>query len=318
MKKGFIACLSLVITFYSCTENTKEETNTQQENVAITDTSTFDLGKEITLTSGRVAISVAPEQGGKISSLKFNQKEFLSLWDIHEDNWGSTFWASPQKLWGWPPPKAFDVLPYEVVEEASDKVKIKGQKDEVTGMTFYKTLTVKDEIISITYEIENNTDSVINVAPWEITRVPPNGLSFFPKGEHEQAPFTIVDTTGYIWFDYKNSKIQEGHDKLKADASEGWLAHVNENIMLVKFFPNITPVEVDIDEAEIEIYANPDKIYIELEPQGPLYGLEPAEKLSWTVYWVLEEVGESTEVKVGNQELINLAKAQKEKIPSNL
>lgn len=311
MKKTIFTLFSLTLLFASCQKEQNEEKATEdvvvEENI---NTEEFSLGQTYSINSGNTAIVIAPEKGGRIASLTFGGEEFLSLWDTHQDNWGSTFWASPQTLWGWPPPKGFDVLPFSVLEADEEKVVIQGQIDQQTGLSFHKTITSPaEDVISIVYAMKNNTDSILNVAPWEITRAPINGLSFFVRGEYEKAPFTIIDTSGAIWFDYKNAQIQEGHDKLLADAAEGWLAHINEGVIMVKTFENINPTQSDPTEAEVAIYAHPEKLYIELEPQGPLYGLEPEEELSWEVKWYMAKVPSDIDIKAGNTALIDFAKS---------
>ena len=45
-------------------------------------------------------------------------------------------------------------------------------------------------------------------------------------------------------------------------------------------------------EAEIQVYVNRGKTYIELESQGTYQTLQPGESLTWTVNWTLAPVGD--------------------------
>ncbi len=263
----------------------------------------------ISVESNGLEIEVSPTEGGRISSLKLNGEEFLSLEDVHPTNWGSTFWVSPQTLWNWPPPVAFDSLPYSAIKTDDGKIILQGATDEQkTGTSFTKTISIDQEspVVSIVYEIKNETDSTISVAPWEITRVPVNGLSFYPgePGSYT-SPFDVEEANGCIWFDYKNSTIQKGHDKLRGSATAGWLAHIDDRLCMLKLFPHSEDFQAAPNEAEIEIYAHPEKLYIELEPQGEIRELLPGEALSWEVNWHLSKLNDDIEVQVGSQGLLD-------------
>ena len=49
---------------------------------------------------GDVTMTVNPEKGAKIMSLKYQDQEMLSQLRWPE-SFGSTFWTSPQKEWNW-------------------------------------------------------------------------------------------------------------------------------------------------------------------------------------------------------------------------
>ena len=56
---------------------------------------------------------------------------------------------------------------------------------------------------------------------------------------------------------------------------------------MVKKFQDLTASQPAPDEAEIQVYVNRGKSYIELESQGAYTELKPGESLSWTVRWYL-------------------------------
>ena len=58
--------------------------------------------------------------------------------------------------------------------------------------------------------------------------------------------------------------------------------------MLTKRFADLTPEQPAPGEAEIQVYVNRGKTYIELESQGAYTTLAPGAELSWTVRWYLQ------------------------------
>ena len=68
------------------------------------------------LSCGHVEMEIDAAKGGKILSLKYDDREMLSQLRWPE-SFGSTFWTSPQKEWNWPPVKEFDKMPYMVEQE---------------------------------------------------------------------------------------------------------------------------------------------------------------------------------------------------------
>jgi len=55
----------------------------------------------------------------------------------------------------------------------------------------------------------------------------------------------------------------------------------------------LTPEQAAPGEAEIQVYVNQGKTYIEIESQGAYTALAPGESLSWTVRWYLKSVDPS-------------------------
>jgi hypothetical protein len=57
--------------------------------------------------------------------------------------------------------------------------------------------------------------------------------------------------------------------------------------MFIKKFEDIKAKDAAPAEAEIQIYANPGKTFVEIEEQGAYSTIAPGEELSWTVRWYL-------------------------------
>ena len=133
-------------------------------------------GKYI-IKNGEVTMTI-DVNGGKIMSYKYGDAEVISQTRF-PNSFGSTFWTSPQKEWNWPPVPEFDRNPYTV--ENGDKFVMTSQVSEKLKYRVTKTFTPnkKDQSITVTYTIKNESDETRKVAPWEITRVPNDGIIFF-------------------------------------------------------------------------------------------------------------------------------------------
>ena len=236
---------------------------------------------------GDVTMTINPEKGAKITSLKYQDQEVISQLRWPE-SFGSTFWTSPQKEWNWPPVFELDKGVYEVVEKdghlvmtspVSEKLKYRVRKDFSTDK--------KDGAIVITYSIINESGEERKVAPWEITRVPNAGVIKF------DAPVESIWPAGLMNFEQKDGvacyAADEAQQNRKVNADgKGWLSYENNGLVLTKKFADLKADEPAPGEAEIQVYVNRGKTYIELESQGAYTTLAPGAELSWTVRWYLQ------------------------------
>ena len=258
--------------------------------------SAADDNDQYVLKTGDIAMTIDISKGGKILSLKYNDQEVISQSRFPE-SFGSTFWTSPQKEWNWPPVQEYDKMPYTVVERTDSKLSITSQVSERMKYQIGKTFTTdaKNGAIVVTYSIKNMADETRQVAPWEITRVPNDGgLIFF------DAPVDGITPAGLMTFTAQNGAAWYVTDeapqnrKINADG-HGWLAYLasptgggsDGALLLLKQFEDLTPEAPAPGEAEIQVYVNRGKSYIELESQGAYTTLAPGEQLTWTVRWKL-------------------------------
>ena len=240
-----------------------------------------------TLTAGHVAMTIDASFGGRIRSLRYDDREVLSQTRWPE-SFGSTFWTSPQSEWNWPPVAEIDKGAYTVEQADRNTITMTSQPSRRLGIAVTKRFTAADDgtSISVTYTISNVGSAERRVAPWEITRVPNGGLIFF------DAPLSAVSPAGLLAFQSAHDAVWYRADttgenrKINADAS-GWLAFADNGLLLVKEFPDLKATEPAPGEAEVQVYVNRGKTYIELESQGAYASLQPGEQLSWTVRWHL-------------------------------
>ena len=241
------------------------------------------------ISVGNVEMIVNAGEGGKILSYKFDGKEVIETRRINPFSYGSTFWSSPQKEWNWPPVKEYDRDPYEI-EERENSLFLTSPVSPKYQYRFTKEFRIdpEKETIIITYSIKNESDVEKQVAPWEITRVPSEGLVFFdcPVENIEAAQGELIKFNseyGISWYKFDEAPANR---KINADG-QGWLAYTDNNVLMVKTFDNITPAMPAPGEAEIQVYVNAGSTYTELEAQGAYKELKPGESLVWSVKWYL-------------------------------
>jgi hypothetical protein len=262
-----------------------------------------------------VYLEIDPSTAARISAVTLDKKELLYIDKSNgNDNWGATFWPSPQAYWNWPPPAPLNNNAYQA-SISGNTLTLRSQVDNTTGFRFTKKITasVSDTSITIQYGIINTLTKVISVAPWEITRFPGGGITFFPQRVSGQSltgdlATLTQDVSGITWFNYDSTKISSNSNdvpKLYSDGTEGWLAHVlRDGSLVVKKFTD-TPVaqKAPDPENEIEMYTNPNKSYQEVEEQGPYTALQPNDSLAWTVKWFVRKVPANVPLTVGNAAL---------------
>ena len=241
------------------------------------------VGEEVTMKNGDVTMTINIEKGGKILSLKYQDKEVLSQ-SRWPESFGSTFWTAPQKEWNWPPVQEFDKQAYTIQKKEDDRLVITSPVSQRLGLSVGKDFQIdtKDGAFVITYSIKNEGKEPRRVAPWEISRVPnADGQIFFEAVDSiwPAGLMTFEKTNGASW--YKTDEAQQNR-KVNADA-RGWLAYAADGLLLVKRFQDLKNNEPAPGEAEVQVYVNRGKSYIELESQGAYTLLQPGESLQWTV-----------------------------------
>jgi len=305
MKKIWYLPLLLMTAMCSPEKETKSETQTETQAILPEEKSPGVYSFKL----HNVYFEVDANSGARISSFKIDSQEVLSGKEVNADNWGSTFWTSPQSDWGWPPSANIDKNKYQSKIENNSVLMTSG-KDEKLGYVVEKKFSVdpKDTSVVIVYKVTNQSNEKRKVAPWEITRVAPGGLTIFPSASGDKKgdlkPL-MYDHDGITYFEYDANKIPGGVPKLIGDGSEGWMAYIKDGIAIIKKFGDVTADKAAPGEGEIELYANPDKTYIEIEEQGEYAELAPGKSLTWEVKWYLKEVPEKIKIEKGNKDLVN-------------
>ena len=297
MKRFIYAALLACVTLTASADENENRRNSESRQASLdgrVETDEVEANNVFTLQSGDALMTIDISKGGKILSLKYKEQEVISQSRFPE-SFGSTFWTSPQKEWNWPPVPEFDKQPYTVKQRDSHLV-ISSPVSQRLGMSVGKDFSVdsKDGAFVITYSIKNEGSEPRRVAPWEITRVPNNnGIIFFAAVDSiwPAGLMTFESAHGAAW--YKTDEAPQNR-KVNADGC-GWLAYCADGLLLVKKFQDLKADEPAPGEAEIQVYVNRGKTYIELESQGAYTLLQPGDNLTWTVRWYLKPVTATAE-----------------------
>ena len=262
-----------------------------------------------------LSMTVDAAHGGKILSFKLGEQEVIAQNEapaapapapadgqprrrffFNPNSYGSTFWTSPQAEWNWPPVPEYDSLPYtaevkdgpvQVAGVTIPALFLEGQVSKY-GYRIRKSFTVdpSDLAFVVTYSIVNESGETRKVAPWEITRVPNGGFIEFDAKPEGVTPADLMKVS--FADDKATLEIDVANENRKINVDgKGWLNFRDNGIVMTKRFADITPEEAAPGEAEIQVYINGRKTFVEIEAQGPYTELAPGEKLDWTVRWYL-------------------------------
>ena len=258
------------------------------------------------LELGSTYFEVTPRHGARVTSLRQAGFELLTQQGAanYADAVGSTFWPSPQ-TWPWPPPAEIDSGPYAVSVDASGVINLEGASNSDTGLRVSKRFApdLAREAIRLEYAMTNTGTAQVSWAPWEITRMPASGLAFWPTGgaAFGAQPMVAQAAAGHTWCDPAKTT---GEGKLFADGAGGFLAYVVGDRLLLKQFQDQPPSAMAPNEAEIELYVNPDHSYLEVEQQGAYASIAPGQTARWQVAWYVRKLPAGLVPSIGNPDLI--------------
>lgn len=256
-----------------------------------------------------MALEIDAGQGARVVSFERDGVNVLRTLDRSTGflNGGSTLWTSPQSAWSWPPLHAHDEAPYRARIEGSalitdgDAADLSGTRVAI-GKRF--ELDGAAEVVRITYSLHNAGQAAAMLAPWEVSRHPTGGLTFF-EGSAPRGDFPAMAIGEHLWLPY--DALWTGTDgKLFADAT-GWLAHVQDGLLIVRSWQDVDAAAQAPGEAEVEIYYAAG--YVELEAQGPHGELQPGARSEWSVQWRIVTLPAGIDLSPGSAALVELARS---------
>jgi hypothetical protein len=172
------------------------------------------------------------------------------------------------------------------------------------------------------YSITNKGANTFTIGHWEVSRVPPGGLTFFPNGTGTPRVFgkmNVVVMNGFVWFDHTKYEAGAGaatdYGKYSADGTGGWVAHVVADktgagdILFVKTFKDIPTGTAGAGHGEVEMYASPDLGYEEVEIHHEQASFAKDVTIAWPVRWYIRRLPTTIARTVGNQALIDYVTA---------
>jgi len=143
------------------------------------------------LEFGSLMFTVKPSLGSRVTSLKLDGDELLTDATENPQYFGSTLWTSPADDWVvgmFTPPASIDNGPYTTMVSADGIITStsapfttpKNNKKFNVTKVFHADLAKQSVIID--YTIKNLGTTPYQLSHWEVTRVFPGGLTFFPTG----------------------------------------------------------------------------------------------------------------------------------------
>jgi len=276
-----------------------------------------------TLQLGDLKMVVDESRGGRITEFSLFGTNTLVTRD-QNGTYGSTYWPSPQSSWCaaggacWPPPAALDSGTYAADPiNASNNISLTSGPtplDTVAGsaLVLNKTFVPLPEsgAINVVYQLSNSsTSATVSLAPWQISRVATNGLTFFGQGagpvtytSDSDPTFAVTEGAGDLW--YASAPVT--HDSKAFADGAGWLAQATpDRLLSLVSWTDVMPAQIAPGEAEIEVFTNGD--YVEIEAQGALTTLAPGQGLTWAVQWKLRPIPAGASVAAGSADLAALA-----------
>lgn len=264
------------------------------------------------LELGEVTLEVDPALGARITTFKLGGENLLTGPEVHATYWGSTLWTSPEAQWTHPPPAAIDSAPY-TAEAGPASVTMTGSTDQALGVSVTKIFSADPARGSFVmeYRLTNQKQEPLQMAAWEVTRVFPRGLTFFPTGSQQRlsagATLPTTDSGGITWYAYDTAAVS-ADSKLFADGAEGWIAHAAAGLLFIKKFPDVAPAEIAPNEGDVELYTNQQHSYIEIENQAAYRTIAPGMSASWKVEWFLRRLPAGVQATAGSAALAQLVR----------
>jgi hypothetical protein len=267
--------------------------------------------------AGELELEVDPSIGGRVTRFSLGAVNILTGPEVVAagegslpNMYGSTFWTSPQSDWSWPPEPALDSAPHRASVDGA-VLTLSSDPGATTGYSVQKRFWSDAErgLVTLEYTLQNQS-ATRAAAPWEISRVPKEGLVFFPSTSAPlaQSSLSAQSIAGISWVEVAAAPATDS--KLFQDGSEGWLAYVYRQHAFIKLFEDIAPADQATGEAEIEIFINGSYDYVEIEQQGR-YALPPVGGSStWRVDWILRRLPAEIIASAGDAALVRWVRAE--------
>lgn len=262
------------------------------------------VARALSKRCGSIEVEFLPSEGGRLTRLRYNGVDLVLPPGRVQGFHGDTFWPSPQSRFDWPPPPILDAAPYEVVTESALGLTLRSALDPDFGFQVEKRFDLSEHALAIEFTLTNIWPHAQEVAPWQVTRAARTGILVWATGQpfHDADRLQKQDEDPGCWFLHSDSTavlegLEVGKDissivvpavtatsKLFTDA-RGWLAHADNSILFLRLFPDLTIDQAAPRQAEVEMYFDAERDYIELENQGAYVTLAPGQSLTYPVEW---------------------------------
>jgi hypothetical protein len=266
---------------------------------------------------GELELHVDPALGGRVTRFSLGGTNVLTGPEVvaggegtsDTNMYGSTFWTSPQSDWGWPPEVEIDSAAQRV-SLAGAVLELESEPGASTGYAVNKRFWADASRGQLMLEYQlTNRRATRPAAPWEISRVPKEGLVFFPAASPALAQSTLAARVldGVVWVDV--SEAPPADSKLFQDGAEGWLAYLYRELVFIKTFDDLEEGAQATGEAEIEVFVSGKYEYVEIEQQGPYLMPAPGATSTWRVGWLLRRLPAELRPSLGDPALLSWVRA---------
>ncbi len=251
-----------------------------------------------------LSFAIDPGDGGRPVELALDGHNVLVERAPGCPAYGSSFWPSPQRDWDWPPPAAFESRPWQARLDG-DALVLESEIEAALGLSATQRVRPAPRGVCFEYTLTNHGRARRSVAAWQNSRVRPGGLTFHPNAGPKLAGSTLViePLGGVAWLRHDPATMT-ANAKSFADGAEGWLAHLDGDLLFLKTFPDVPREKQAPTEAEVEIYVDHTGLFVEVEQQGPYIALEPGESSVWTTRWQLVRAPQGLPLEAGSTELL--------------
>ena len=147
----------------------------------------------------------------------------------------------------------------------------------------------------------------IRTAPWQITRVSPGGLTFYPSGEGlPPSNLGVQDALGSTWYDYDRASITEHQKRYRRRARRVAGACRRRDALLVKTFPAVPRAAHAPGRGADRDLRQPRAHLRRGRGAGGLHHetVEPGGALTWRVVWLARRLPEILPISVGSEALL--------------
>lgn len=280
---------------------------------------------------GDATFTVDGPNGARISSFTMGTSpNVLTGPAVNAQFWGGTFWTAPQGDWwtGMVPANyaPIDYAPYMMTVGADTSITAVG-----TTATFAKpakevavtkkfSFDAATSSVAITYTMMNMGTTTIQLGHWELARVLPGGLTFYPAAAAapviQYGMMTVQKIGAEDWFDETTFPKAGAAAKSVGDAAMGggWIAHVIPDaggpLVLIRSFPDIPVGSAGTGDGAVEIFMQVDGSYEEIELHNQLLMIDAGASAAWTVHWALRRLPVGTAVTAGSQALVDFVQQQ--------
>jgi hypothetical protein len=282
------------------------------------------------LEFGSLLFTVKPSLGARITSFQFEGDELLTDASENAQFFGSTLWTSPADDWGtgdavFTVPSIVDRDPYQSTVSADGVITASNGLyttprggNKTFSITKVFRADIANQAIVIDYKITNRGMAPFQLSHWEVTRVFPDGLTFFATGTGNKIdfltqPVLLTQARGHTWYDNTTHVATIGESKAGAETPGGFIAHVVPNprgdLLFIKAFNDVAPTAAPPGHWEVEVFCNDPHTYVELEDHSAYDQIAPGATYTQTVRWYLRRLPVGTDRTIGSAALIAAVRA---------